>query len=71
MKANVCRNSKFWVNRTECYRKDALPRAREPPYQHFMRSNDTTNVFGKKLGELTEKSHYAKPITAAGLAQSV
>ena len=40
---------------------DALPRAREPPSQHFMRSNDTTNIFGKKLGESTEKSHYAKP----------
>ena len=59
--ANVCRNSTFQVNGTKNDKKKnhTLPRATEPPFLSALhKKNDTTNLFGYKLGESTEKKLY-------------
>ena len=58
MKANVCRNSTFQVNRKENSKEeDVLPRAIEPPFLSALQAKkDTTNLFYYKLGESTENN---------------
>ena len=57
MKANVCRNFTFQVNRTKnATKKDASPLATELPCQHFIARTTQQTFFGYKLGELTENN---------------
>ena len=58
-KANVCRNPTFQVNmRKNAIRKRRLTwRNRESPFLPALHAkNDTTNLFGYKLGESTENN---------------
>ena len=59
-KANVCRNSTFQVNRRKnatWIENDVLPRGTESPFLSALHAkNDTTNLFGYKLGESTENN---------------
>ena len=55
LKANVCKNSKFHVNR----KKNSTGRQRAtklPFWSALHERNDTTNPFGYKLGESTENN---------------
>ena len=57
MRANVCRNSMFQVNRTKnATGNDASPRSNGAVMSALHRKKDTTNLFGYKLGELTENN---------------
>ena len=61
LEANVCRNSTFQVNTSKnaiChYEDDVLPRGTESPFLSALHAqNDTTNLFGYKLGETTENN---------------
>ena len=61
LKANVCKNSMFQVNRkkngTGRRLTWVLPRATEPPFLSALYAkNDTTNLFGYKLGGSTENN---------------
>ena len=54
MKANVCKNSEFQVNRKKKY---GTERATEPPFLSALHAkNDTTNPFDYKLGESRENN---------------
>ena len=57
MKANVCRNSTFQVNRTKNgTRKRRLTSSNRAAMSALRRKNDKTNLFGYKLGELKENN---------------
>ena len=58
LKANVCRNSKFQVNRTKnaTWRRRLISRNRITIFSALHAKNDTTNLFGYKLGESTENN---------------
>ena len=57
MKANVCRNSTFQVNRTKNgTRKRRLTSSNRAAMSALHRKNDKTNLFGYKLGELKENN---------------
>ena len=57
MKANVCRNSTFQVNRTKNGTgKRRLTSSNRAAMSALHRKNDKTNLFGYKLGELTENN---------------
>ena len=61
LKANVCKNSLFQVNRkkngTGRRLTWVLPQATEPPFLSALYAkNDTTNLFGYKLGKSTENN---------------
>ena len=54
IKANVCRNSTFQVDRTKnAIGKRRLTSSNRATMSALHRKNDTTNLFGYKLGELT------------------
>ena len=53
--SNVCRSSTFQVNRTKnATGKRRLTSSNRATMSALHRKNDTTNLFGYKLGELTE-----------------
>ena len=55
MKANVCRNSMFQVNKTtNATGKRCLTSSNRAAMSALHAEIDTTNLFGYKLGELTE-----------------
>ena len=58
LKANICSNSTFQVNRKRMLQEDdVLPWATEPPFLSAVHTkNDTTNPFGYKLGASTENN---------------
>ena len=58
LKANACRNSTFQVNRRKnaTWRRRLTSRNRIAIYSCLHPKNDTTNLFGYKLGESTEKN---------------
>ena len=58
LKASVCRNSTFQEKGKRMLQgDDVLPRATEPPFLSALHAkNDTTNLFGYKLGESTENN---------------
>ena len=57
MKANVCRNSTFQVNRTKNGTgRRRLTSSNRAAMSALLRKNDKTNLFGYKLGELTENN---------------
>ena len=53
LKENVWRNSKFQVNRTNTTGKRHLNSSKRAAMSTLQRKNDTTNLSGYKLGELT------------------
>ena len=57
MKANVCRNSTFQVNRTKNGTgKRRLTSSNRAAMSALHRKKDKTNLFGYELGELTENN---------------
>ena len=57
-KANVCRNSTFQVNKTKNAKgKRRLTMSNRAAMSALHAKNDTTNLFGYKLGELTENNN--------------
>ena len=58
LKANVCRNSTFQVNtrKIATWRRRLTSRTESPFLLALHAKNDTTNLFGYKLGESTENN---------------